>query len=588
MPSPPRLLLLVLLPVLGTVLACAGDGAPAGSNDADVQQPGADGGASSSDAEVFDPCTIAPESPTCVGDPPPYAGTHPLDALTHRTFWRAGHTPVEAPHDELCQRMAVDLLGRSLTRAELATDCTGTTAEAIAAAFQARPEYLVVSERWWRDRLEIDDVASDWRYNKALFARVDALHQGTLRYDAFVPEVLAHPAFVLGDVQAEDRVRRAFRAFFGRDASDGEAAELAALYRPWVPVQERDEDVPYVYRFTATILPGLCQPLFRCATSALGGGRLALGTMGFDAVRWEDLTDAQRVALQELGRLFVRQATLWESAADDLLDRLLGWSDGGRFPRRPGVLLPEVREALAAYLRQTGDYPGAERLVLTSWLYRQTAHVASDGLGDDPAAVVPPPYLSGPVKARSAEAWLDSATSIIAPLGTCDPRYSDGFVYFQMVQATQTGTISMAQLEVDVERVWRLQESRQPLELNSDLGIMFPAFTFSTLARLMGGCPGFQDQRQSPEGIAYAYGQESVAELMCVAYGLRSRPAGPITVASVLTHQMSNLFGRLPDAEELAIFESASLGCAGAECSEDQLVSATCAALLGSAEALFY
>ncbi len=576
---------------LALASACAGESTPpdppASSPDAAVSADAAPG---APDAEPFDPCAVDPDSRACRGDPPPYTGTHPLDALLHRTFWLEGHTPVEASAEELCQRMALDLIGRSLSVTELARECAGRTPEQLAAAFQARPEYLVLSERHWRDRLAIDDVSSDWRYNKALFARVDALHQGALRYDAFVPEVLAHPAFVLGDVQAEDRVRRAFRAFFGREASDVEAAELAALYRPWVPVQEVDPDFRYIYRFGSTILPGLCQPLFRCQTSALGGGRLDLGVMGFDAIRWEDLTADQRSRLQELGRLFVRQPMLWESAADDILARLLGWSDGGRFPREPGILLPEVRDALARILRETGDYPAAERLVMTSWLYRQTARVAPDGRGDDPSAPVPPPYHSGPVKARSAEAWLDSASAVTTGLGTCDPRYSDGFAYILMYQAAQTGTITMGKLEEDVAALWVMQENRQRLTLNADLGINFPDFAYSSIARLMGGCPGFQDQRQSPEGIAYAYGQESVAELLCTYYDLRARPitAPPLTVARLLTHQMGLVYGREPLPEEIAEFEAAYMGCAGTECSEAQLVKSTCSALLGSAEALFY
>lgn len=571
--------------------ACAGEPTPPttpASLDASVGQD--DASASAPDAQPLDPCTVDPDSRACRGDPPPYTGTHALDALLHRTFWLEGHTPVEASTEELCQRMAVDLLGHNLSAAQLGNECTGRTAEQIAAAFQARPEYLVVSERHWRDRLQIDDVSSDWRYNKALFDRVDALHRGTLRYDAFVPEVLAHPAFVLGDVQAEDRVRRAFKAFFRREASDVEAADLAALYRPWVPVQEIDPDFRYIYRFGSTILPGLCQPLFRCESSALGGGRLQLGAMGFDAIRWEDLSETQRDMLREIGRMFVRQPTLWEAAADDILERLLGWSDGGRFPREPGILLPEVRDALARILRETGDYPAAERLVMTSWLYRQSARVEPDGLGDDPAAPVPPPYYSGPVKARSAEAWLDSASAVTTGLGTCDPRYSDGFAYILMYQAAQTGTITMGKLEEDVAALWVMQENRQRLVLNQEIGINFPDTGYTSIARLMGGCPGFQAQRQSPEGIAYAYGQESVAELLCTYYDLRARPiaAPPLTVARLLTHQMGLLFGREPLPEEVAEFEAAYMGCAGNACSEAQLVKSMCSALLGSAEALFY
>src|SRR5262245_56193755 len=84
--------------------------------------------------------------------PPEYDGDHPIDEVLHPRFVAEKIDPQEAPRAEICRRMFADLIGRFPTKDEIASDCEGRSIEAIAEDLQSRPEYLLVSERHWRDR----------------------------------------------------------------------------------------------------------------------------------------------------------------------------------------------------------------------------------------------------------------------------------------------------------------------------------------------------------------------------------------------------------------------------------------------------
>lgn len=536
------------------------------------------------------PCELDPRSLACKGDPPPYTGDNPIDAVMNTVFFQYDFTPTEAETAELCRRLYVDLIGRSPTSEEVTRECAGKSVDAIARALQARPEYLLVSERSWRDRLDVDDVRVGWRYTKDLFALVDQLHQGRLGYGDFAVAVLAHPGFTMTKLQPDDRVRAAFLAFLGRAATKAEAEDLASLVRPWIPRQINDPDFPYLTTNEALIFPILCQPLLRCSASLLGGGHLDLTATNAEPIRYDDLNAQQRMALRELGRVFVRQPFFYEAEADEILNRLLGWSDGGRFPREPGIVLPEVRQALAEALAKDGSVPAAERIVLSSWLYRQAAAGLSDGQGDDPAAPIPEPWTSGPLKAMSAEAWLDSLSNLSISFGTCDPRYSDTFSFFQMIQAVQTGTITTAQFNADAVRLHDLMGLRMPIRHDDTLNLDVPDFRYLQVARLIGGCPGFQARRTGPTGIAFAFTQEALAEILCApTIAFRASPPGADqSVAALVRHQIPLLFGRAADPEEATILSEHQQRCSGADCQPGADPASVCTALAGSAEGLFY
>lgn len=525
-------------------------------------------------------------------------GDNPIDAVLAGKFAAEGITPVAASNQELCRRLSGDLLGRFVTKEETADECAGRSVGEIARRFQAREEYLVLSERRWRDRLLTNDVEGDWRHLKEVYGYVDDLHRGDMRYDDFVLMVSTHPGFTGRFFQPEEKSALAISAFLGRTATGAEASDLASLYRVWLPSFEDDPDFYYTYRLNARVLPYLCEPLTSCSSELLGGGILDMSPFSpsdpnyFDGYGYDDLTSEQLSAVQEPGRVLIRQRALYDAAADEILNRLLSWSDGGRFPREPGIVLPEVREVLADYIEETGNYAAAERVVLSSWLYRQSAAITPDGFGDDPVAPVPPIYQHGPVKSAIAETWIDSARSLTFDLGgTCDPRYTDGFPYFMLLEALddpEYPELTEAQVGADLRLLYEMMEDRRGWdETGGDFypfGI--PDFTYDYVANLIGGCPGFDGERQAQTGLSYAFTQETLAELLC-----QYAPEGQGTdteVADILDFQMGLTFGRSPTSEEIADFETAAATCVGAECTPEGKRNQVCVGLLGAMPMIFY
>ena len=516
------------------------------------------------------------------------SGPNAIDVALVPVFASASVTPVQADDAELCRRLSADLLGHYATADEVKHDCAGKSVDEIARSFQSRPEYVDVSERVWRDRMGTSDILVDWRELQDLYGLVDKMSQGKMKYSQFAIDAMAHPGFVMKTFDPEDKVNAVFQAFLGRPATQAERADLGALYRPWIPSQKPDPDFPYLMKTVSLVFPVFCDPLTSCSSTMYGGGALDLSSISdpqYQGVDWDTLTEAQKDALREPGRILTAQHFFWEAEADEILERLLGWSDGGRFPRLPGVVLPDVREVLADYLQKTDSVPAGERLVLDSWLYRMKAAVPDDGLGNDPAAPVPQIYATGPVKPGTAEVWLDSIKPLTIDLGACDARYADGFPYFLIAQAGQQGVIPASQVPVDQKKLWTLEKSKLPWSDQQNA----PDFTYTGVARLIGGCPGYQSQRQPQTGLSYAFTQESLAEVLCdngVAQHLA--PPSGTDLKSILSHQMELVYGRDPTAQDLADYQTAVAGCSGADCTTSGIENSVCVGLLGGAEMVFY
>jgi hypothetical protein len=473
---------------------------------------------------------------------------HVLDRAVAATFAKENIVPAEAPRPELCRRLFADLIGRYPSKEEIASECEGRSIDAIAKSLQERPEYLLVAERHWRDRMSVGETELDWRYYRELYARVDDLHRGRLRYDDFAREVSAHPAFFL---ETDRPVNVALSVFWGRPANDAEEAAIAPLYKPWDGQEVEDPDFPYVILYRAIYAPEECEYGTPCATDLFGGAELELEGEAF-VVPFEEMTPAQRRATQAIGELLTSQPLFWEAEADDLLDRFLGWSDGGRTPRRPGTILPDVRLALANWLEETGDLPGAERLVLTSQLYTMPADLGAEDA---------PVYAHGPLKAAQAEVWLDSLLRLRRPtyeLGTCDVRYLGNDSEYLLYDAFEVGLIDEDRLYQDLEKLHRLQGDRRPF------GEEGPDETYQSFADSMGGCPLLGKQRYEASALAFGYAQEALSHLLCEG------------VEASLDRQMQVLFGRDPTDQERSDFSDASNG------------REICIGLSGSAEMLFY
>jgi hypothetical protein len=519
--------------------------------------------------------------------PPPFCATcdtsHPLNAILLPAFEAAQRVPLIASERELCARLSVDLLGRVMSAAEAQTTCADRDLADVILEMQGRPEYLVVSERHWADRFQLNDILGDWRSLQSLYVLVDELHRGELDYQEFAIRAMAHPGLMTSDFEARPRVRRVFRSFMGRTASEGEENELAALFRTWlIDYTTMDPDFPSLYRATPLIAAGLCEPLARCATTMFGGASMAFPNPDDFGTPFDEL-DAQTLAVLRIpGELLTAQPTFAEAAADEILDRYLDWDEGNRDIRTPGQLFPEVRQAVADVIRDGGDYPAAERLVLTSWLYTQTADV-SDGVSitggdlDDTS-----PLFVGPTKALNAETWLAGVQRVTSyDLGACDNRYGDGFPYFLLYDAYAQGLLDLAGYNDSMQRMFDLRADRGRL-IEID-GALYYDTSFAVYAQMLGGCPGFGSTRQRPAGVSYAILQEGIAQVFCApGFDDLAIPAGDTTVRSVADHLVPMLLSRPATDDDVG-----ALSAAGADAGDDELVSATCTAILGSAEFLF-
>jgi len=307
-----------------------------------------------------------------------------------------------------------------------------------------------------------------------------------------------------------------------------------------------------------------------------------------ELIPYEDLKAWQIEELSAPGKLIAKQAFLWEAEADHMLNRFLSWSDGGRTPREPGIVLPELRQALAEVILTFDDYRKAEAELLTSSLYTQATQTEVDSYDDEPGAPIVDVFTSGPLKRALPEVWLNSIKPVLGiDFGRCDPRYPDFRAYQEAFELTETGTLTPSQLETELRRIHELLEHRVPILPDDDYNIEIPARAYTFLVRLIGGCPGVVSKRQDSLGIAFAFTQDYLAELLCT-ISQNLRPNDTSDFEESVHHQTQILYGRDASSEEVMIFQDAFATCIGQDCTADGAARSVCVALLTSAEMLFY
>jgi hypothetical protein len=535
--------------------------------------------------------------------------SHPINAVLAPAFVELGLTPRLATADEVCRRAGFDLLGRPLTSTELSSCAGNSDLDAALLTLQGTDDYLLNSQRHWADRIGTDDVVVDFRATVALYDKVDALQRGELRYDQFVVDLLRQSGLINADFTGRERVRRVFRTLLLRKPNEAEETALAGLWRAWLIDFGGQQDPAFpIPRNYGYVMAGLCEPLARCSTELWGGAVVDLSMIG-EADRftpiYEDELDAPginsdvKAALGAPGELFARQPETYEAEADALLDRFLDWDEGERNIRTPGFLFPAARAVVADLLRESGDVPAAERLVLTSLLYIQTSEV-DDGVTIDGADDNRPHPLSvGPTKPITGEAWIASLQNTTSyDYGVCDPRFSDGFSYSMLYQAMSDGLITGLQYNALMPQLLAARGDRgrlQPIGEFAEDGVTELVgydYGFTFVARSLGGCPGFGAVRTRPAGVAFASVQDGMAEILCVPELLdQVIPPGRPSVDDVTDEVFRALLQRAPTPEELELVSSGS-GCDGAaaddgECSAGELASRLCVSLAGTSESLF-
>ncbi len=426
------------------------------------------------------------ESLSCAASPDPHCD-HPVDRELVPLYRRAGLPMREAPRQEICRRMAIDLLGRIPTLMELDA-CAAQTPAQMADAFMALPEYERSQRRQFAELLENDAFRSWFGYLREMDALVGAHLRNEFRYEELIARLVTHPGFYARNM-LDDWSRATIRLAFGRPARADEIAGLRPLTLPWQTRAFADGRIFYNYRKAlgpdpseadisqfavkseyalnlCACYPGGGSP--GCRSSTLGapidwGVYCPNPTNGLDAVNFVRLTDASPghaptcpdgttastcadravTGFDEVTMSFIYGGALtpWPAAPDSVRTRVLQFRDA--FAARGDLYEAAADRALrkllgwwqSGFRRPDYDLP-AVRQVLAEELKRSgnlrtiqrlivTSLLYVSPAEIDPAAASDPPlWAAGPSKYMGPEDWLDSVASMAGEqAGICDFRW---------------------------------------------------------------------------------------------------------------------------------------------------------------------
>lgn len=498
-----------------------------------------------------------------------------------------GIEPTIADDIEMCRRLSLDLLGTVPTPEQFAADCEGRELAEIVDDFIARPEYVVLGQRLWADKLRMTSTITYYEYLETLDQLTAKLYTGELTLPELAVQVATHPGYT-GRFDGQDLVGYNFLAFLGRDAAPHERLDLQALWHMW---EERYVEMhpTYFFGYTRVVVNTIvCEYTPWACQSELWGHNSVVVPWpvpddydyeGPNVLAVEDLDDDTWAELRKAGELLTQQPSFYEAAVDESLLRYLGY--------KAGVQIPLVRQKLVDMLVQSnGDIRTIEREILTSQLYRMaSAYPDPEGTLEADGS---PDFWHGPMKQMTAEHWLDSIEKLTdIELGHCDHRYPE------VIAGAPTPDADYS------EYVWHPNDYPKdpdptwPVEANK------PDYTYRDLARALGGCPDQESQlRFTGTGVMIALSQSDVAQAVCAQVGpgapvlppgLVADDTSPDTYDAAVRHIYQTITLReLPEdlEEQLA---TAVDGCAGdAECNAAIISFHMCATLLGGAEFVFY
>ena len=174
--------------------------------------------------------TIKDPDYSCEAKPDPHCA-HPIDRLVIPRLRELGTEPRDASADEVCRRMAIDLLGRAPNDQERAA-CRTQTFDQMADAFLGRPEFVRTQRRAWGELGKYESLIV-WGADLAdLDALVGKLYRGQLAYADFVRQYVVHPAFY-GLHPDDSWTANLFSIFIGRPARQDEIDAARPLTQLW-------------------------------------------------------------------------------------------------------------------------------------------------------------------------------------------------------------------------------------------------------------------------------------------------------------------------------------------------------------------
>lgn len=176
----------------------------------------------------------APETETglsCEEAPDPHCA-HPIDHVLVPKLRAIGLQPRDASKEEVCRRMAIDLLGRAPTTQERAA-CETRSFSETARAFMATDEFVRTQRRHWAELLNYESIGVWGEDLVDLDTLVASLYREQISYADFVRQAVVHPA-VWALHPGDSWTSIVFVVFLGRPARQDELNGARALLTPWV------------------------------------------------------------------------------------------------------------------------------------------------------------------------------------------------------------------------------------------------------------------------------------------------------------------------------------------------------------------
>lgn len=509
--------------------------------------------------------------------------SNPLDKVLCEEYAAAGYEPIQADAQELCTRLSVDLLGVRPSKAEIEASCAGKDIVDVVRSYQGSKQYRMTQRRRWADRFQYSDYTVDVMSIRKLDRLVDDLYRDRIGYKEFAQIALSHPGFVgrhIGYGQPDFVAEAAFKAFLGRSATTPERLDVGNLWKAWAgggffPGEDAlvgDDAGFFGYGVEPMVDPFACEAgVMSCRSTLLGDASIEFPRDGRETyILASDLTDADWDALREPGRLFTSLPMFWEAQVDEALVRYLGYD--------LGKIRPAARQRLVEHFKSTGgDLRKLERVIVTSWAYRQSATTTPER----PSGIRFQPFAYGPTKAMIAETFLASVGALAGEdAGNCDWRYPN------LPDWYYPGDEALDEALDDV----------YPRDADGNIDRWF-----RDLAVQMGGCPGTMDfntymprERSNHVGLMAAVAQEEAVVELCfvrsagglIPEGVDPSDFRPAAVSATIRHVLDRAVGGATEAEVAAIVAARLEGCP--RCTSEAVARDLCAGIASGAEFLFY
>lgn len=514
---------------------------------------------------------------------------NPVNIGVCESLWGVGLSPRPLEHFEACRRLFVDFVGRYPSPAEVRTVCAMPSWGETVTALQATPEYRLVNQRRWADKLLYNNRAVNFERAFDMDELVGKAFSGLVSWDQFAAVTSAHPVFVRRYDNASDRVSYLFKLFLGRPPYENERSDMARLYRLW---NNGYWEHPHVGLVPDAFIEFACvdedgnpspETVGECTSILWGHNELTLApdrsriTKSGDqeGMLWAGkILPSEWEALQLPGRIVASQPAFWEFTVDEAIEQFLG------YPLT--IDAPRVRNELVRYvLEYGGDIRALHFAIATSAVYLQS----NDGASGSTRR-----WTYGPMKQIQVEGWIDSLRASTGyPISACDHRLPNPEDYAGR-EAEENGVSSWGAAMVRNTR-WQLRDRNEV------------DFDYRNLARSLGGCPSNEaGGRFTTVSVLNTAVQESFVASVCGIGGERGvdiaalLPPGmdprhvldDATAEAIVGHQLAMYLGRFPTEEELEEARFAASSCTPAPCDASTFSRPLCFSLLSSSEMLFY